>query len=218
VLKFYILIAACVTTLTVGAANADTLESFNISGTFGEELACVNGGCSAIPFSGLGMTGTLVVCETCSPGNGEWTQSSKTLVVPGLSPYFATSPASLGDAGLGVRDDAVNSQADPFQFFIPTPLNNDAILTGYDGGPIGGTHDYSSSGTWAYTPWTVTCAGPSGPTSCAVVLTDLVGTISPAVSGAPLPAGLPLFATGLGVIGLLARRRKQKAAAALAAA
>jgi hypothetical protein len=56
VLKFYILIAACVTTLTVGAANADTLESFNISGTFGEELACVNGGCSAIPFSGLGMT------------------------------------------------------------------------------------------------------------------------------------------------------------------
>lgn len=33
----------------------------------------------------------------------------------------------------------------------------------------------------------------------------------------PLPAALPLFATGLGVIGLLARRRKRKAATALAA-
>jgi len=32
-------------------------------------------------------------------------------------------------------------------------------------------------------------------------------------SDTPLPAALPLFATGLGVIGLLARRRKQRAAA-----
>jgi len=38
------------------------------------------------------------------------------------------------------------------------------------------------------------------------------------VSATPLPAGLPLFATGLGVIGLLGRRRKRKNAAALAAA
>jgi hypothetical protein len=34
----------------------------------------------------------------------------------------------------------------------------------------------------------------------------------------PLPATAPLFATGLGVIGLLARRRKQRQAAAIAAA
>ena len=34
----------------------------------------------------------------------------------------------------------------------------------------------------------------------------------------PLPAALPLFATGLGVMGLLARRRKRKNAAALASA
>jgi hypothetical protein len=38
------------------------------------------------------------------------------------------------------------------------------------------------------------------------------------VSATPLPAALPLFAGGLGVIGLLARRRKRKATAVLAAA
>ena len=36
-------------------------------------------------------------------------------------------------------------------------------------------------------------------------------------SATPLPAALPLFATGLGVMGLLARRRKRKVAAALEA-
>jgi uncharacterized protein (TIGR03118 family) len=34
----------------------------------------------------------------------------------------------------------------------------------------------------------------------------------------PIPAALPLFATGLGALGLLARRRKRKAAATSAAA
>ena len=38
------------------------------------------------------------------------------------------------------------------------------------------------------------------------------------VSATPLPAALPLFAGGLGLVGLLARRRKRKNAAALAAA
>ena len=34
-----------------------------------------------------------------------------------------------------------------------------------------------------------------------------------AISQTPLPAALPLFATGLGVLGLLGWRRKRKAAA-----
>ena len=46
---------------------------------------------------------------------------------------------------------------------------------------------------------------------------DNVSVDGPAVSETPLPAALPLFAGGLGVMGLLARRRKRKAAAALAA-
>jgi hypothetical protein len=47
----------------------------------------------------------------------------------------------------------------------------------------------------------------------------LVGTFAdqnleiPEVSTTPLPAGLPLFATGLGALGLLSRRKKRKAQA-----
>jgi hypothetical protein len=200
--------------ITAGAANADTLKSFNISGTFEQAAACVNGGCGTIPFSGLAMTGTLVLCETCSLGNGEWTQASITLNVPDLTPFVGTS-STASDAGLGVRDDVLNSQSLVFQIFIPTPLNNNADFTDYDGGPIGGgpvAHD--TAGTWADTPFTVTCAGPFGPTACELVLTDLVGTITPEVSETPLPAALPLFAGGLGMMGLLARRRKQRAALA----
>ena len=43
-------------------------------------------------------------------------------------------------------------------------------------------------------------------------------TGSAQIAATPLPAALPLFATGLGAIGLLGWRRKRKAAAAIAAA
>lgn len=44
------------------------------------------------------------------------------------------------------------------------------------------------------------------------------GTITDALAATPLPAALPLFAGGLGMVGLLARGRKRKAKSALAAA
>ena len=43
---------------------------------------------------------------------------------------------------------------------------------------------------------------------------SLTNTSSLVPSNVPLPAGLPLFVTGLGAIGLLAWRRKRKAIAA----
>jgi hypothetical protein len=43
------------------------------------------------------------------------------------------------------------------------------------------------------------------------------GSIVPEVSSTPLPAALPLFATGLGALGFLAKRRKRKNASIAAA-
>lgn len=59
-------------------------------------------------------------------------------------------------------------------------------------------------------------AGGSDLTTYSYNVDDL--TINTAETATPLPAALPLFATGLGVMGLLARRRKRKTSAALAAA
>ena len=52
--------------------------------------------------------------------------------------------------------------------------------------------------------------------NCYVLRADTI-TETLATSAKPLPAALPLFATGLGALGLLGWRRKRKAAAALAA-
>jgi hypothetical protein len=57
--------------------------------------------------------------------------------------------------------------------------------------------------------WAMTCAND--------VIQGLVTLGSTDLQGTPLPAALPLFAGGLGVMGLLARRKKRKGAIATAA-
>jgi hypothetical protein len=76
-------------------------------------------------------------------------------------------------------------------------------------------HDHSGSGSgqllFALGAFGTPGTYPVGPISMS---SDAVLT----VSQTPLPAAFPLFAAGFGVMGLLARRRKQKAPAAGAAA
>ena len=62
--------------------------------------------------------------------------------------------------------------------------------------------------------WAETCANDVILASTTLTSSSGGGT----QSATPLPAALPLFATGLGALGLLARRKKRKGAAALAAA
>lgn len=69
----------------------------------------------------------------------------------------------------------------------------------------------SWAANWTGNPLLVDANGgnPAGGTSDFTLFT---------VANTPLPAALPLFATGLGAIGLLGWRRKRKASAAIAAA
>lgn len=209
--KIRAIISACALTLTVGAANAETLKTFSVTGTFESYESCINGTCSPLQFSGLGVSGTLTVCETCSPGNGEWTFDSIQLVVSGFPTLdVALSATSFGGSiGFGVDVGNVNTstRGDLFQFRFQTPNNGSGFLTGYNGGPIDDT-----SGTFLEYLQFAACS------SCGLFeYTNLVGSISP-VSATPLPGALPLLSSGLGALGLLVMRRKRKKNAAMAAA
>ena len=75
---------------------------------------------------------------------------------------------------------------------------------------------FTATGSSALLTFASTTTGVSGNGSYPFAFGPALDNVS--VSATPLPAALPLFAGGLGVIGLLAKRRKRKVAAALAAA
>jgi len=147
-----------------------------------------------------------------------------------------------GDPYVGVNGPGTFSSVTPFtlnSFYVTAAWKNDLSVTvsGYLGASPVDTKTFNvstaaptlaifnwtditsvvlstSGGTWAgYTCLGANC-GNRGPSIDDEVALDNV-TINAAT---PLPAALPLFATGLGVMGLVGWRRKRKNAAAIAAA
>jgi hypothetical protein len=92
----------------------------------------------------------------------------------------------------------------PFLTFY-TPTDRGGLSAGLQPGDIG-TNFFDLLGDLIF----------SGPGSAPVFSPGVfaLGADTLTVSATPLPAALPLFATGLGVIGLLGWRRKRKTAAA----
>ena len=98
---------------------------------------------------------------------------------------MGSAAAEGGPVGFNV--DVSDAAGDLFQFQFQTPLNASVFLTNYAGGPIYPGNGISSGSTFLYTLITPGCS------SCGLfAYTDLVGSITPEVSGTPIPAALPL--------------------------
>jgi hypothetical protein len=199
-LKYFII--ACVLVLTVGTANADTI-TFNgeYTGTF---TGAIVGGPSPIILSSSGI-GT----DPTAAYNLTNVSFSHNTSIPDFSgPPFAIQTIYNGALTLSGGGNGIGgSYTGTFQLFADTSggtihldltdLIGSGVLAGYAGS---GTAD----GTVAFTP----ILPPNGFDGTFDI------TVNATLSNTPLPAALPLFASGLGALGLLGWRRKRKAQAA----
>jgi hypothetical protein len=197
------LVATCVLALSVGAANAAV---FDVSGTFYTYTT---------PVSPITLGGTITINTTSGSLVGaDLTVSGYAVpftdVIPSLSTPFSSSPYSFWqvsaftpDLLLGLEVVLETSKTPP-----PSPT-----LIGYAGGVIPGIFLDSYDGKFDIIRPLASCGGDFAyPTPCGSALER------PPIATTPLAAALPLFATGLGVMGLLGWRRKRKNNAAIAAA
>jgi hypothetical protein len=136
--------------------------------------------------------------------------SSGTLTIYSSS---GSGPANFGPGGTS-SDSSESGSGLTFAFFPSVDLLSLGLPPGYTSGTALSDQDIFDNTTLAMlgiTPGTYVWTW-GGTTEA-----DQSFTID-VVSSTPLPAALPLFATGLGMMGWIAKRRKRKNEAALAAA
>ena len=179
-MKLLGVVAACALALTAGAANADT---FTISGTFGPGIitVCHLSGCDKIQAADAPLSGTVTI-------------ASGVLTNINLTTLFLSFDSVFNSSLSNVSSDGQSWTLDTFLNF---------------GGVSGAQLRFSDSNG-------ILTAGTlynweQGPHSSDTVVrsySNLTGTGTVIVT--PIPGALPLFATGLGVLGLLGWRRKRK--------
>ena len=180
--------AACALVLNFGFANADTFQSFSL-------LASSSGG----PYS---ITGSITVDQT-------------TAAISAFS--ISTSPPTtaafsiINNQGQQGSEYFLNVKTPVFGFSCPdfptcsilTPVFDDLQLAFSDGGVLssftGGSLDPGEDLSF------IEISVPN----TSFTHFDMTGTLD--AEATPLPAALPLFATGLGALGLFQWRRKRKA-------
>ncbi|HZL40752.1 MAG TPA: VPLPA-CTERM sorting domain-containing protein [Pseudolabrys sp.] len=155
----------------------------------------------------IGEQFDFVATQISPPGAGTGT-GTITIGTPTSGGFYTISDASFISALKGCLSCTVLTEDLNNLFFDSILLGITGTTTGTFLGDNGDLHDFSLSVADAPTlTWDF-------------IKTDLVTDITKESSGTyfiaetPLPAALPLFATGLGALGLLARSRKRKAAIA----
>jgi hypothetical protein len=187
-LKYFV--ATCVLALTIGTANADTV-TFDASGTF-----------ATTP--GLTLAGTITVDLTAK------SITAVDFIINGLNNEFAPFTTVLGYN----KDYAPTLQ----QLILGDGVDNLTLyILDHQGGGTGCSNDFGCGVHVGVIQDGFTQKAVLGDCVGCDFNGGLSGTLTPEVATTPLPAALPLFATGLGALGLLGWRRKRKNAAALAA-
>jgi hypothetical protein len=184
--------AAAALALSVGTAKSDTITIFDVSATF------VSTGTGACPGCTLG--GKVVIDVTnglFEPGN-EVTMAGEP---PSVGPFSVPIGGILFGVSLG-QSHVLENQ---LNLIFP---NTGSSLVGYPGGPICGTDTSLSLGG--------DCLVHNAQPLFSSIQYVQSGTVqvwdiaSGSLTPEPLPAALPLFATGIGGLGLLGWRRKRK--------
>ena len=179
----------------VGPANATT---FNVNGVFNSAQFRVTttieefvnpppfmNGAGPLAGAGNTLTGTVTI------NGGVLTGVNLSL---GIFANFGLAQSSLSNVSADGLSWSLTASSGGF---TPTPLN----LT-------------DTNGMLTFGSFTFAEQGPHSWDTQVVNYSDLTGTVTPPIP-TPIPTALPLFATGLGALGLLGWRRKRKAAASV---
>ena len=162
---------------------------------------------------GLSFTGSFSFDTVSGAISNETLQSTGGPVIDTWTP--ATQPYLFYGVDIG----GASGSPGAFDLFFHSPS---AAFPGSDGDLVGfsffqlGTADFSPQSLDGVNPagifglYYYTVDPNSSPVSIGDDFVDGCVTLGTACPATPLPPALPLFATGLGVIGLLARRRKRK--------
>ena len=180
------------------AARADTLYDWTISGGTAQDSS-----------GALSGSGTITLSTTPT-----FTSTGTGYAVDGITGSFTSTDVTGSVTGTftsGAVDNLVYT-ADPGGFILDdfglgvTVMVSSTNSYQLEFGQVNGDPGYYNE----------TCCGSSEPI---YDFNDVTfGLTSTTVSTTPLPAALPLFAGGLGMLGMFARGKKQKAEKALAAA
>ena len=174
-------------------------------------LTCPSGGTGATnSTSGVTLTYTSAGTPTCGPfGNGNPLNGNGSDPVNSLGYLTLDTTSSVG---LLTLTETTGVTSGTFSF---TTAGYQDFVLGFQGGTANTNPDYFSfylpsdvtSGSWAINS-----------TNGKTLSLGLLYGHTAAAGETPLPSALPLFATGLGALGLLGWRRKRKRAITIAAA
>ena len=193
-LHFKYLISAWILALTVSVANANTITTFDVSGTF---FYSEGGPVGPPPIPPSGPPGAFAGTFSIDVNTGIVTGFD--IKFPGLPDFTNVPVPPYGFIGPGTGSSGIFVATGSYLFYLEF-LNDFAAHTQsvFTGAPI--TYGEIDS-----------CPSPDCAFGIQPFIVDISGSITAAT---PLPAALPLFATGLGALGLLGWRRKRKAQAA----